>query len=53
MKKVVPKLYGKGGPVIMLQVEDKFGSSINMNNGTIYKEWMRDEISKIFETAII
>jgi len=41
MSKIVPYLYGNGGPIIMVQVENEYGSYFACDNN--YKVWLRDE----------
>lgn len=38
-----PLLYGNGGPIIMVQVENEYGS-YDCDDG--YKNWIRDETEK-------
>ncbi|XP_068155532.1 beta-galactosidase isoform X2 [Drosophila tropicalis] len=41
MSRIVPYLYGNGGPIIMVQVENEYGSyfACDLN----YRNWLRDE----------
>ncbi|XP_030559801.1 beta-galactosidase [Drosophila novamexicana] len=41
MTRIVPYLYGNGGPIIMVQVENEYGSyfACDLN----YRNWLRDE----------
>lgn len=43
MTKMEPLLYGNGGPIIMVQVENEYGS-YDCDSG--YKNWIRDETEK-------
>lgn len=43
MTKMEPYLYGNGGPIIMVQVENEYGS-YDCDAG--YKNWIRDETEK-------
>lgn len=43
MPKMEPFLYGNGGPIIMVQVENEYGS-YGCDAG--YKNWIRDETEK-------
>ncbi|KAG4079018.1 hypothetical protein HA402_001673 [Bradysia odoriphaga] len=43
MTKMEPLLYGNGGPIIMVQVENEYGS---YDCDTGYKNWIRDETEK-------
>lgn len=40
MPKIVPLLYGNGGPIIMVQVENEYGSYFACDRE--YTEWLRD-----------
>jgi len=41
MTKMQKFLYGNGGPIIMVQVENEYGSYYACDE--MYKEWIRDE----------
>lgn len=41
MTRIVPYLYGKGGPIIMVQVENEYGSYFACD--VTYRNWLRDE----------
>lgn len=43
MPKMEPFLYANGGPIIMVQVENEYGS---YGCDTNYKNWIRDETEK-------
>lgn len=43
MTKMEPYLYGNGGPIIMVQIENEYGS---YGCDTDYKNWIRDETEK-------
>lgn len=43
MPRIQPYLYGNGGPIIMVQIENEYGM---YSCDKEYKEWMRDEIAK-------
>lgn len=43
MTKMEPYLYGNGGPIIMVQIENEYGS---YDCDTEYKNWIRDETEK-------
>lgn len=44
MPKIQPLLYGNGGPIIMVQVENEYGSFAACDS--YYKEWLRNETGK-------
>lgn len=43
MPRIEPFLYGNGGPIIMVQVENEYGSYACDDD---YKNWLRDETEK-------
>lgn len=54
MPKIQPLLYGNGGPIIMVQIENEYGSFHACDR--TYMEWLRDEtgtLSKYFMHNII
>lgn len=40
LPKIAPLLYGNGGPIIMVQIENEYGSYFTCNRK--YMEWLRD-----------
>lgn len=52
MPKIVPYLYGNGGPVIMVQMENEYGSYDACDH--TYLNWLRDELmSYIQDKAVL
>lgn len=42
LPKILPYLHGNGGPVILIQLENSYGSSKTINEQ--YKSWLRNEV---------
>lgn len=45
LPKIKPLLYGNGGPIIMVQLENEYGLSSVISEK--YKDWLRDETCNI------
>lgn len=51
MSKMVKYMYGNGGPIIMVQVENEYGSFSTCDR--TYQTWLRDETCKKFDSVRI
>ncbi|EDW66604.1 beta-galactosidase [Drosophila virilis] len=52
MTRIVPYLYGNGGPIIMVQVENEYGSYFACDVN--YRNWLRDETqSHVKDNAVL
>ncbi|XP_023159791.2 beta-galactosidase [Drosophila hydei] len=52
MARMVPYLYGNGGPIIMVQVENEYGSYFACDAN--YRNWLRDETqSHVKDSAVL
>lgn len=52
MARMQPFLYGNGGPIIMVQVENEYGSYYACDN--TYKTWLRDEtLGHVKDNAVL
>ncbi|KAH8417408.1 hypothetical protein KR222_010567 [Zaprionus bogoriensis] len=52
MTRIAPYLYGNGGPIIMVQVENEYGSYFACDVN--YRNWLRDEtLSHVKDNAVL
>lgn len=50
MPRFIPYLYGNGGPIILVQVENQYGKA---GCDRVYQHWVRDETLKYVRDKVV